>query len=182
MWKLVRHIHVCGLFFYTSWVQSWLWKVSFLYAHAGILLDQRNKASASPPQHLNLSKHENKSSHRAVSLPRALPPLRGKLFDQFDLFKQNTALCVFRANFPLHRWRISVYFSFVFNGRPFRHWTRGPSSSHALRSLVASLFLWGDSPDGEGKRLEVEVVLSLNMILWLLKLLSVLLRAGCLTS
>lgn len=51
------------------------------------------------------------------------PPFLCKLFDQFDSVKQNMAPCVFQANFPLHRWLISVYFSFIFNGRPFRHWT-----------------------------------------------------------
>lgn len=62
---------------------------------------------------------------------------------------------------------------FIFNGRPFRHWTHEPSSSCTLWSVVALSSSEG-SLDGEGKRLEVEVVLSLSMILWLLKLLSLL--------
>lgn len=56
-----------------------------------------------------------------------------------------------------------MYFSFIFNARPFRHWTHEPFSSCTLWSVVA-LSSEG-SPDAEGKRLEVEVVLSLSMIL-----------------
>lgn len=97
----------------------------------------RNKASVFVLQ--QISTHENKSCRQASSLLPSppLPPFLSKLFDQFDLFKQNMAHCVFRANFPLHRWRISVYFSFIFNGRPFRHWTHEPSSS--CRALALSL-------------------------------------------
>lgn len=134
-----------------------------------IQLDRGKRAPVFPLQNTTGYLHAGiKFCQRAFTLPRDLPPFLCKLFDQFDSFKQSTALCVFRANFPLHRWRISVYFSFIFNGRPFRHWTHEPSSSCTRRSVVA-LSSSEASPDGEGKRLEVEVVLSLSMIPWLLK-------------
>lgn len=110
----------------------------FLMQTRKILLDQGKRASVFPLQNATSDLHAGiKFCQRAFTLPRDLPPFLFKLFDQFDSFKQNTALCFFRANFPLHRWRISVYFSFIFNGRPFRHWTREPSSSCTLRSAVA---------------------------------------------
>ena len=56
---------------------------------------------------------------------------------------------------------------------PFRHLTHERSSSSSVCSVVALPSSEG-SPDGEGKRLEVEVVLSLSMILSLLKLPSLL--------
>lgn len=113
-------------FLHVKLVKGFYLKVLFLFTNAEIHLDQKSEAFDFSLQQRNLSQHGNKVCHRAFSVPRDLPPLLSVVFDQFDSFKQNTALCVFRANFPLHRWRISVYFSFIFNGRPFRHWTHEP--------------------------------------------------------
>lgn len=103
----------------------------------GLILDSKCKNSVRsvkqspclPQQRYKWSPHEDKFCHQAFSFPGDRLPFSSKLFDQFDSFKQNTTRCVFQANFALHRWPASVYFSFIFNGRPFRHCTQELPSS-----------------------------------------------------
>lgn len=130
-----------------------------------------NKASVFSPQHHKLFPHEDKFSHRAFSLPRVL------------LFSAKCLISLICSNTI----RLSV-----FSGQTF-HSTggvsqctfhlflmAGPSGIGLTRPLplahwsVAALSSSEGSPDGEGKRLEVEVVLSLSTILWLLRLPSLL--------
>lgn len=120
---------------------------------------------------------EKKFCHWAFPLPRVFAPFLCKLFDQCDLYKQSVVLFVFWANFSLNRWRILVYFSFIFNGWSFRHWT------HELLSCPGLVLHCprGRAPLG-GKWLVGKVVLSLSMILWLQKLPCQALRALCVSS
>lgn len=111
----------------------------------GLILDSKCKNSVrsmkqSPRllrQRYKWSPHEDKFCHQAFSFPGGRLPFSGKLFDQFDSFKQNRTACVFEANFTLHRWPVSVYFSFIFNGRPFRRCTLEPPSSCTFLCVVA---------------------------------------------
>lgn len=50
--------------------------------------------------------------------PVTFSPFLQKLFERCDSLKQKRVVCVFCANFPLHRWHRLVYFSFIFNGEP----------------------------------------------------------------
>lgn len=83
--------------------------------------------------------------------PVTFSPFLQKLFERCDSLKQKGPVCVFWANFPLHRWHRLVCFSFIFNGGP-------PLFAPSLPTLasVTALSSSGGSPDGEGKHLNAE--------------------------
>lgn len=91
---------------------------------------------------LCVAAHTRKSSvlEHLLSAVTSVPFL-WKLFDHCDSFKQNGAACVVWANFPLYRWHLSVYFSFLLNGRPFEHPTPLLSVVHHLIRHCALFFL-----------------------------------------
>lgn len=103
-------------------------------------------------------------SSSIYSPPVTFAPFLWKLFDHLDSFKQNQAACVFWANSPLHRCHRSVYFSFIFNGRPFRRRTLGYLASAISSDIVLSAS--EGSQDGEGKHLKVKATVSLSTFLW----------------